>query len=167
MEVNPGLVLWTFIIFGIVLFLLHRFAWGPISQALDRRAEKIHGDIDRAQKLKEEAEAKLSQYLGKLDALKEDGQDLIHQSRKEAQEQSEKIMSQAKQEANTLLERAHREILSAKDKALAEVEKHVVDLAIQVASQILERQLAPEDHRKFTQEALTALGDIKKTQGPG
>ena len=73
LEVNPGLVIWTFIVFGIVLFLLRRFAWDPISQALDRRAEKIHGDIERAQKLKEEAESKLSQYLGKLGSLEEEG----------------------------------------------------------------------------------------------
>ena len=164
LEVNPGLIIWTFIIFGIVLFLLHRFAWSPISQALDRRAEKIHSDIDRAQKLKEEAEGKLSQYLERLDSLKEEGQKLIEQSRKEAEEQGEKIMIQAREEASVLLEGAHREILSAKDKALAEVEKHIIDLTIQVASQVLERRLDPKDQKKFTEEALEALGNIKNTE---
>lgn len=164
LEVNPGLVIWTFIVFGLVLFLLHRFAWRPISQALDRRAEKIHGDIDRAQKLKEEAEGKLSQYMGKLDSLKEEGQKLIEKSRKEAEKQGEKIVTQAKQEAKLLLEGAHRATQGAKDKALAEVEKHVIDLAIEIASQILERQLGPEDHEKFLAEALTALGKIENRE---
>ncbi len=157
LDVNPGLVLWTFIIFGIVLLLLHRFAWGPISKALDERADKIHSDIQSAEKLKNEAQEKLSEYLKQLDLLKEEGSQMLAESRKQAEEQRNEILSTAKEEANAVLERSKREILHTKDQALADVHQQIVGFAVAVAGQILERQLKPEDHKKLTLEAMQKL----------
>ena len=157
LDVNPGLVLWTFIIFGIVLLLLHRFAWAPIAAALDVRANKIHGDIERAEKLKNEAEEKLGGYLKKLDSLKEEGSHMLAESRKQAERQKEEILSTAKKEADTLIERGKKEVLHAKDQALAEVHEQIVSFAIAVAGQILERELKPEDHKKLTLQAIEKL----------
>ena len=96
LEVNPGLVIWTFIVFGIVLFLLHRFAWGPITLALDTRASKIHRDLESAKEIKEDAEKKLSSYLSQLDNLKKEGQKILEESKLEAEKISSKILSDAK-----------------------------------------------------------------------
>ena len=162
LEVNPGLVIWTFIVFAIVLFLLRRFAWNPISQALDHRAEKIHGDLSGAQKLKEEAEEKLSHYLSKLDSLKEEGDKLLADRRKEGEEQRDKILVQARSEADAMLARARKEASNARDAALFEVEKYIVDLTIELASRLLETQLSAEEHRKFVDQALRNISEMKK-----
>jgi F-type H+-transporting ATPase subunit b len=48
LDVNPGLLIWTIITFSIVVIILRKFAWNPIINALDERADKIHGDIEKA-----------------------------------------------------------------------------------------------------------------------
>ena len=77
LEVNPGLAIWTTVTFLLVLFILQKFAWKPITSALDERANKIHEDLDRAERIRTDAESKLEEYMEKLNGLKEEGQDII------------------------------------------------------------------------------------------
>ena len=64
LEVNPGLAIWTTVTFLLVLFILQKFAWKPITSALDERANKIHEDLDRAERIRTDAESKLEEcYL--------------------------------------------------------------------------------------------------------
>jgi len=70
LDVNPGLMIWTTITFFIVFFVLRSLAWKPISQSLDARADRIHADLDRAENLKKEAEAKFEEYMQKLNSLR-------------------------------------------------------------------------------------------------
>ncbi len=160
LEVNPGLVIWTFIIFGIVLFLLHRFAWHPITVALDQRAEKIHSDIDSARRLKDDAERKLTEYLQKIEELQSEGQKVLTQSRKEAEEQKEKMMAAAKEETHSLLERSKREIQVAKDVAVTETKEQVVGLAVAIASEILSRDINTKDHEKLLHDTMHKFQSI-------
>ena len=160
LEVNPGLVLWTFIVFGIVLFLLHRFAWTPIAQALDARAAKVHGDIEQAEKLKEDAEQKLSDYLQRLEGLQAEGDKITQESRVQAEKQREELLAQAKTEAQTILEHSKREVLQAKTKALAEIHQQIVEVGTSVATQILGRQLNSEDHKQLALDAVKELKSL-------
>ncbi len=157
LEVNPGLAIWTFIVFGIVLFILHRFAWGPISLTLDTRAAKIHGDIDRAQKIRDEAEQKLSAYLSQLDGLKAESQKLLEQSRKDAEALRNKILIEAKEEAHSIVEKGKSEIRASKNKAIEDVQKHIIEMAVSLAGRILQRGLKPEDYSTLMQTSLTDL----------
>lgn len=71
LEVNPGLVFWTVFTFLVVVLVLKKFAWDPILKALDARAEKIHGDIDKATELKTQAEELYKSYEAKIIAAKD------------------------------------------------------------------------------------------------
>ena len=161
LEVNPGLVLWTFITFGLVLFLLHRFAWRPIAKALDSRAAKVHNDLKQAEDLKKEAEQKLGEYIKKLDEFKEENEQLQSKSRKEAEEIRQQLIAQAKEEAASLLERNRKEILEAKNLAIQDIHQQIVNYAMVIATQILERELQSQDHEKLTRGAVKAIQDLQ------
>ena len=158
LEVNPGLVIWTFISFGFVLFLLHRFAWGPISKALDIRASKIHNDIGQAKDIKEEAEKKLSEYIQKLDLLKKEGHKIIEEARQDTKREKDALLTEAKEEALSIIEEARKEVKLAKDQSIKEIHEQVMECAVAMASQILERDLKIEDYKKL------ALDSVKKIQ---
>ena len=157
LDANPGLVIWTFLIFGIVLFILWRFAWAPIAKALDERANKIHSDISKAESLREEAEAKLKDYLEKLDGLKAEGQEIVSEARKDAEQLKNDMLAQARKESEDMKNRSLRELKLAKDSALEEIHQQVTELSVAVASRILERDLKADDHKKLVEETLSSL----------
>lgn len=157
LDANPGLVIWTFLVFGVVLFILRKFAWSPIASALDARAEKIHADIDRAESLRGDAEEKLQEYLKKLDGLRAEGQEIVAEARKDADELKAEILATAKKEAEDLKNRALREVSLARDSALEDIHKQVTELSIAVAGQILERDLKAGDHEKMVSETISKI----------
>lgn len=157
LSVNPGLAIWTTLTFLLVLGVLHRFAWQPIIQALDERAGKIQADLDRAEAVRKEAEMKLEDYLQKLNALKEQGTEIIEEAHKDANRIKEELLESAKNEAEAMRQRGVRDIELAKDKALEELHKEVVSLSVGIASQIIGRTLKAEDHKRFVEDAIKGL----------
>ena len=160
LEADPGLMLWTFLVFGIVLFLLHRFAWEPISRALEKREGRISSDLSKASSLRETAEKKLTEYLAQLDELKQEGEKILQQSKEEAIEQRDLIIQEAKEEATSFLEQSKKEIQLAKRASIAQVQDYIVDLSIAAASQILQRSLSPEDHQRLIQDTIRDVGKL-------
>lgn len=157
LDVNPGLVIWTFIIFGFVLFILWKFAWGPIVGALDERAHKIHQDIDRAEGLRKEAEGKLHEYMEKLNGLRHEGQEILAEARKDAEHLKQEMLAETRKEAEAIKSRALREVQLAKDQALEDLHKQVTELSVSIAGQILERVLTAGDHEKMVRETIERI----------
>lgn len=157
LDVNPGLAIWTTITFLVVFLILKKFAWGPIAEALDSRAEKIHSDIDRAESIRKEAEARLNEYMAKLDSLRDEGQEIMSEARKDAEKLKEEILESARKEAEAQREQGVRDVKLAADKALERLHKEVADLSVAVASQILGKTLKAEDHKKLIEESLDKL----------
>ena len=160
LDVNPGLVIWTFIAFIIVLFILAKFAWGPIAKALDERADRIHSDIDRAEKLRADAEARLQEYMQKLDGLREEGQDIIHEATEDARKLKDDMLKEARHEAEAIKKRALREVELARDDALDQIHQTIVEVSTKVAGQIMERSLKPDDHSKLVDDTLKQMGSL-------
>lgn len=160
LDVNPGLVIWTFIAFLIVLFILAKFAWGPIVRALDERADRIHSDIDRADKLRADAEAKLQEYMQKLDGLREEGQDIIHEANEDARKLKDEILKEARHEAEAVKKRALHEVELARDDVLDQIHRTIVEVATNVAGKIMERSLKPEDHSKLVEDTIKQMGSL-------
>ena len=154
LDVNPGLAIWTTISFFVVFFLLKFFAWGPISQALDARAEKIHSDIDRAESIRSEAEQKLAEYMEKLEGLKAEGQDILAEAKKQADAMKSEIVEAAKKEAESMKEKSKQELKLATDQALETIHKEVSDLSVSIAARILGRDIKAADHSKLIEESL-------------
>ena len=157
LDANPGLIIWTFIVFFTVVIILRKFAWGPIANALDERAAKINSDIDRAEALRKDAEQKLEEYLKKLDGLRAEGQEIVAEARKDADELKNEILTAARKEAEELKNRALREVSLARDSALEDIHRQVTDLSIAVAGQILERNLNAGDHEKMITETIDKI----------
>ena len=157
-AVNPGLVIWTCITFLIVFLVLRRFAWGPIAKALDERAAKIQGDLERAEGIRREAERKLGEYEKRFGEMEREGQQVVARAREESLRVQEEMLEKAREEAEAIRKRSQRDLELARDQALKELHQEVVTLSVGIASQILGRSLRSEDHRKFVEEAIQEAG---------
>ena len=150
---DPGLIIWTTIIFTLLLIVLKRFAWKPILTAVDERNKSIESALKSAEKAKKE-----------METLNADNERILAEARlerdsllKEAREMKSKIINEAKEqagiEAGNILTSAKEQITSEKKKAIIELKNYVGDLSIEIAEQILKSELSDEKKQKDLIEA--------------
>jgi F-type H+-transporting ATPase subunit b len=161
LQVNPGLLIWTIITFLIVVFILKTFAWNPIIHALDARAEKIHGDVEKAEKIRAEAEALLSEYKQKISSAGEEAIAIVNEAKSDATNLKNKMIQEAQNEVLNVKNQSLKDIELSKLKALQEIQENVVDLSVSIASKILEKQLTAQDHANFVRAEIAKLKDQK------
>lgn len=160
LDVNPGLLIWTSVTFLVVLIVLRQFAWKPIAKALDERADKIHADLDKADAVRKEAEARLEEYMAKLNGLRAEGQEIIAEARKDAEALKQQLLDDAKKESEAARARGAREIQLAMDKALEQFHVALTDMSIGVAGQILGRSLSAADHKDLIQDSVKRIKSL-------
>ena len=161
LKVDPGLLLWTLITFLVLLLILWKAAWKPLVEALDSRAERIRGDIEKADKAREEAEALLNEHKEMMAKANEEASSIIARSRDEAEKLKDDIVSKAQQESRDMADRTKREIEAAKDKALDELKSEIVTLSTDIASKIVVKNINPEDQKDLVNEALKKLDTVQ------
>ena len=153
-------LLWTILVFALLLAILTKYAWGPLMKALQEREDRIAQKISDAEATNKSALAKLAEYEKRIAAEKDQAAAIIAEAKKDAEKVKEEIQATAKIEAERMIERAKREIELAQQAAVAEIRDKMVDLAAELASVIVQREIKPEDHRRFVQDA---IGNIEKT----
>ena len=161
LKLDPGLNLWTIITFAVMLLILWKWAWKPIVEALDARAEKIRGDIENAEKSRQEAEKLLEQHKEMMDKAKEESAMIIAKGREEAEKVKNELIEKANNDAKDIAERAKRDISLARDKALSDIKTEVVVLSTEIASKIINKNINPDDQKSLVQEALNKIGTVQ------
>ena len=144
-------------IFGFVFLVLAKFVWPVILGGLQAREDKIHSDLESAEKANQDAKALLSDYQAKLDDAATQVQAMLAEARTDAESNKQRIVEEAKAEAERQRERAVADIETAKKVALSELAGETSDMAISVAKQVVGRELKPEDHADLIRQALDRL----------
>jgi F-type H+-transporting ATPase subunit b len=157
-PVRIDLAVWTLVVFLLLLFVLSKYAWGPMLEGLRKREEHIHAAIDEAQKAREEAQ-QLREHLAQERAkIADEMRAHLDQARRDAQQLRDNMQAQAKADINAERERLHREVNTARDQALKQLWDQAAQLATLVSAKVIRRQLGPDDHRRLVDEALADLG---------
>lgn len=154
MDINTGLMAWTFLIFVIVLILLGKFAFPHILGAVEAREERIRDLLSQAERDRAEAHALLEENRRQLETTRNEVQAALAESRASAELVREEILSQARREQDELLARARRDIAAERITALDSVRREAVDLSIAAAERLLRRNLSADDNRRLVTEYL-------------
>jgi F-type H+-transporting ATPase subunit b len=152
LRVDPGLVLWLWITFGIILVILRFTVWGRITGALDKRSERIAADLEAARQAGEKAGAVQAQYADTLRAGREEAAAIIEEARAEAARLREGILAQSQAEAREMRERAAHEITLAREDAQRELRGQVISLSFSIADSILKRETGGADNRALAEQ---------------
>ncbi len=154
-----GLVFWTTVCFAILLFILGKFAWKPILEAVKERENSIETALQRAEAAKDE----MARLTNENEALLKQARverDLILQ---EARKVKDQIISEAKESANTeghrMIEMARLEINNQRAIAMADVKNQVASLSLEIAEKILNKQF--EDQKKQDELVAQLLKEVK------
>jgi F-type H+-transporting ATPase subunit b len=163
-----GNIIWSLLTFAVVLFVLGKFAWGPILRALQKREDFIRNSLEQAKQDRDEAEARLKEYSDKLQAAKNEGTAIVQEARRDAEEVKRKIEEDARGEADAIIERAKREIGIATDTAVKELYSLTAKLSTDVAARIIRKELDPAQHERLIAESIEELRVLEaKKNGKG
>jgi F-type H+-transporting ATPase subunit b len=147
-EFSIGLFFWQTVLFVGLIFLLRKFAWKPILNAVNEREEKIQGALKAA----EEAEKKMQALNNESEALLKQAREERDQILKEAREARETMIGEAKgkasAEADKIIAQARETINNEKMAAITELKNQVAVLSIEIAEKILKEQLSGDDKQK-------------------
>jgi F-type H+-transporting ATPase subunit b len=160
-ALQANLMFWTFAIFLILFFILRRFAFGPITAAVEAREKALEAAIDAAKADREAAAKLLAEHQAQIDAARGEAQKLIADGRSVAEKMRGDLLEQTRHEQQEMLERARREIGSERDRAIAQLRKEAVDLALAGASKVIEQNLESAKNRQLVESYLSSIGPIK------
>lgn len=148
LQPDPGLIFWTLIVFLIVWGLLGRFAFRPIQNALKDREKNIEEALQEAKKAREEMESLQSRNKELLAQAQEERAKILQEAKEAKNAIVGEAKEKAKEEANKIIEQARREIDNQKRVAMQEVKSEIGALAIQVAEQILRKDLSGDKEQQ-------------------
>lgn len=147
--------------FLVLYFGLKKLLYKPVSNFLQEREENIERNIEEASALKEEALQLKSQYETKIQEAKDESQSIIESGRRRGQEIEEDIITEARNEAKKIIDRAKREIEIEKEKVLMEVQKETGEMAVLIASKIINEQLDLASQEDLIAKFIDEVGTSK------
>lgn len=153
---GAGLVVWTGATFAVVLMVLYKLAWGPFTDALDKREEAIAGQVEASRKLRAEAEALKQQYESQLEGVRQEAQQIIDEGEADRKRIVQDAQAKAGAEAQAIRDRAEREIDLAKQKALAEVRRDAVHVGMAIAERVIDAEVDAGRHQKIVDDVLAS-----------
>lgn len=157
LELEPGMIVWTWITFILVLVLLSKLALKPILNAVDKREQSIRDDLKAAQQQRDEAQALLDQHKKMMADAESEARKLFQDSKSLAEKARQELLDKAQQESKQVLEKAKLEIEQQKNSALASLKAEVADLAVGAAEKILLVNLDADRQRAVVDEYLKTM----------
>jgi F-type H+-transporting ATPase subunit b len=165
-----GLMVWTLLVFAISGWLLRKYAFPQIAEALDKRQRMIEESIDSAAKTREEAETLLEEYRTRLAKAREQAEAILARARKAADTTEQETLADAKARREELMAQTKRDIETETHRAIQEIRNEVADLTILATEKIIRKTLSEDDQRKLVEETLADLdfsalaGDAKSKE---
>ncbi len=154
---SVGLIFWITLTFLLLLFVLRRFAWGPITKALTEREERIDASIKSAEKALVEAREIQADNERARRQAEQDAQQLMREARETAERLRSDEVDKTRQQIRQMQEQAQAEIEREKQGALSELRAEVADLAIEAAEKILGENLDKTKQQKLVRGFLEDL----------
>lgn len=159
LSVNLGLLIWTLLIFGIVVAVLYKFAWPNILGAVEKREAHIRELLEGAERDRAEAASLAAENRRLMEETRAKTQEALAEARGQGEKMRAEVLEAARREQQELLERARRDIAAEREVALDSVRRDAVELSIRAAEKLVRRSLDAEDNRRLVREFLGQVGE--------
>ena len=156
-QPDPGLYIWSILIFLVLLFLLMKFAWKPLLAMLEKREDNIRKSLLDAEKARDELTNVKEDTKKLLDKARTESQAIVAAGKKNAERMKDEIIDKAQSKSDSLLVEAKKQIEIEKDRAIADVKAEVVNLSMEVAEKLIKKNLSKEDNLKLINESLNNI----------
>jgi F-type H+-transporting ATPase subunit b len=157
LVVNGGLMIWTLVIFGILLLVLKRFAWPVVLGAVRDREKALEEQIAAAERNRVESARLLEEHKQLLAEARTSAHALIVEAKGMAENERAVALEKTRHEQEELLDRARREIGAERDRAVQELRREAVDISLAAASRLIGQRLESDADRALVMNYLTTL----------
>jgi len=148
--------------FVILLVLMYLVAYRPIMRMFDERSRKIKESMEKTEFINEQATRAEEEAENRINAAGKEGQEMVARAMRTGEEMRQQSQQEARQDAETLINRARTEIQRERDDAIDELRKEFADLAIKAAEKVIDRSLDKEAHRQLIDKVLKESTTLKK-----
>jgi F-type H+-transporting ATPase subunit b len=156
-QVRPGLMIWTIICFALAFFILRRYAFGPIQQAINERRDRIRRSLDEADAARNEARRLLEEHRALIGQARGQAEQILAEARRVADAQRERVKEETEADRQRRLEETRRQIEAETHRALEQIRSEVAELTLVAASKVTGKALDDADHRRLIDEAISEL----------
>ncbi len=156
-ELNPGLSIWTSVVFLLLVVVLGKFAWKPMLKSLREREDSIRDSLEQAEKARAEAAELLKQNERNMARADEEYQKIVREARALGEKMKEEIVTKAHQQAQRELQNTKEEIQRDIDAAKQQLRAEVADLAVKAAEKILDETLDAAKQKKLIESTLNKM----------
>ncbi|MGH7499816.1 MAG: F0F1 ATP synthase subunit B [Gemmatimonadales bacterium] len=157
LTVEGGLMLWTIVVFLLLLAILKKFAWPAILGAVEAREKALEDQLAEAKRNLAEAAALLAEHKKLVADAKSNAHAVVAEARTLAEKERTVALEKTRQEQADLLARARREIASERERAVADLRREAVDLSLAAASKLIGERLGSDTDRKLVTDYLATL----------
>lgn len=145
--------------FLLLLYLLKKFAWGPLLNIMEEREEFVANEITEAEKSRKEAAIAAEEAQAQLLQTKQEAQKIIEDAKNTGIEQEKAIIEQAQLESERIKKEAQKDIQNEKEKALQALQDKVASLSVLIASKVIEKELSSADQEAMIDQYIKEIGE--------
>ena len=156
-QVTPGLMIWTIVCFLVTLFVLKRYAFGPVQQLIDQRRERIRQSLEEADHAREEARQLLEEHRKLIAGARSDADEILGEARRIAEANERRMREELEADRQRRLEETRKQIEAETRRALEQIRLEVVDLSLLAATKVTRKSLDDADHKRLIEEAVGEL----------
>ena len=156
-KVTPGLMIWTIVCFLIVLFVLKRYAFGPIQAMIDERRERIRRALEEADEARDEARSLLEEHRKLIGQARGEAEEILTEARQVGQAMQARAKDEVEADRKRRLEETKRQIEAETRRALEAIRAEVADLSLIAAEKVTRKSLRDDDQRRLIDEAIGEL----------
>jgi F-type H+-transporting ATPase subunit b len=156
-SVTPGLMIWTIVCFLITLYVLKRFAFGPIQKMIDERREQIRQSIEAADAARDESRKLLEEHRQLIAQARGEAEAILTEARRTGDSMEQRMREETEADRQRRIEETRKEIAAETARALEQIRSEVAELTLEAASRVVGRSLSAAQDRELIAEAVGAL----------
>ena len=162
---EPFELFWGLVAFLIVLFVLNKVAFPKLRQVIEEREKKIQGDLEAAEKAKNEANKELEEYKKKLAEARSEANRIIEEARQSGEQVRQDIIAKAERDAEATVARAQEQIEAERNRTVQELQSTIADMSIELAEKVVGRSLDDASQREFVDAYIKEVGAMSGNGG--
>jgi F-type H+-transporting ATPase subunit b len=156
-QVTPGLMIWTIVCFLITLFVLKRFAFGPIQKMIDERRARIRESIEEAERARAEARRMLEEHRALIGRARQEAEEIRQDVRADAEKLRRRATEEIEADRQRRLDETKRQIEAETQRALSQIRVEVAELTLIATAKVTGKVLDADDQRRLIDDAIADL----------
>src|ERR1044072_8450507 len=153
-QVTPGLMIWTIVCFLVTLYVLKRWAFGPVQKLIDQPRDRIRSSLDEADKAREEARKLLEEHRRLIGQARAEAEEIRQEVRKDAELLRDRAREEIEGDRHRRLHETRRQIEAETARSLAQIRTEIAELTYLAASKVTGKALDSADQRRLIDDAI-------------